>query len=289
MILGQAGPVSDEVIAYREVTFRTRRDLRLKHIDEAVQFVDERGFVFFWNINNIVFPSLWCAVAGAREVPNNHDDPAHITWDWKDSMLGKNRWFYSRTLRRKNVFISLQSLPNFYALSPNYGDYETDYLSQYQQGRLTAEAKIIYEVLLFNGPMDTLSLRKASNMSSESSANRFQRSIDQLQVEMKIMPVGVSQAGAWRYAFIYDLVPRQFPEIETLARPITELEARIYLLTKYLLALGEATLSDIRKMFQWGENVTLSALNKMNEQHLVEFQFNQKGEIHKVHLPGIFE
>jgi len=61
--------------------------------EEAIRYVNERGFIYFWPINGILLPSLWEAVSGDRPVPNEHDDPGHVTWGWKDSLLGKHVWY----------------------------------------------------------------------------------------------------------------------------------------------------------------------------------------------------
>ena len=58
--------------AYRDQTFRLQAERRLQTADDAVAFVAERGFVFFWPIRGMLFPSLWTAVAGNRPVANDH-------------------------------------------------------------------------------------------------------------------------------------------------------------------------------------------------------------------------
>ncbi len=63
--------------ACRAKTYRRKR--RLATVDQAIKFVQERGFVFFWPIKGVEFPSLWTAVAGNRPVSNEHDDPGHVT------------------------------------------------------------------------------------------------------------------------------------------------------------------------------------------------------------------
>jgi hypothetical protein len=73
---------------YRLKSFRIQPNLRIKTQSEAIEFVNERGFIFFWSISGISFPSLWTAVAGDRPVADEHDDPGHITWRWKDDLLG---------------------------------------------------------------------------------------------------------------------------------------------------------------------------------------------------------
>ena len=188
---------------YRAMTYYLRPDLRVTTKDQAVDFVNERGFVFFWPIKDVTMPSLWAAVAGDRPVPDEHDDPGHVTWRWKDEMLGARRWYYAKVLRKKATFIALGVVPFFYALTENYGEPEEDYLLQYQEGRMTFEAKTVYETLLKEGPLDSISLRKAARLTSRESESRFNRAIEMLQVHFKVLPTGVAQAGVWKYAFIY--------------------------------------------------------------------------------------
>ncbi|MGB9674281.1 MAG: AlkZ-related protein, partial [Anaerolineales bacterium] len=194
---------------YRANQFRISHPIQ--SLQEAIDFVNERGAIFFWPIKGIVFPSLWAAVAGDRPVPNEHDDPAHITWSWKDSMLGKNIWYYAKILRKKATLLSLEIAPFYYALSDNYGDPEEDYLVAYKQGKLSAEAKRIYEAILDNGPLDTILLKQKTRLKSPKDESRFNTALASLQADFKIVPIGVSESGAWHYAFIYDLTYRHFP------------------------------------------------------------------------------
>ena len=241
----------EELKKYRAQAYHTLPGMRLHTIDEAVDFVNQRGFIFFWPVKNVELPSLWTAVAGDRHVPDEHDDPGHVTWDWKDRTLGKKKWYYARVLRRRNTFISLPVLPYFYALSPNYGEPETDYLDQYEEGLMTAGARAVYEALLHEGPLDTLSLRRASHMKGQSNNTRFNRALDDLQLEFKVLPVGISDAGSWHYAFIYDLTPRHYPELIDQARLISEWEARRKLVEIYLRSVGAIQAQDIARIFGW--------------------------------------
>lgn len=236
-------------------------------MDEALDFVNERGFIFFWPIKDIVLPSLWTATNGDRPLPNDHDDPGHITWDWKDKMLGRRLWYYGRTLRRRNTMISLEALPYFYALSPNFGDYENDYLEQYASGALTQESKLLYEALLTEGPLDTQALRRAARLSSNDS--RFNRALDDLQVQFKVLPVGVAPVGRWRYAFIYDISARHFPNLMDSARLISERGAREFLLRRYFLSVGAARLRDIQLLFHWRLEDSLPSIESLKSKYAI--------------------
>lgn len=240
---------------YRAITFRTHPGYRLTNPEEALTFIQQRGYVLFWPCQGIEFPSLWAAVAGNRPVADEHDDPGHITWSWKDEWLGKHLVYYGRVIRRKNTFISLDLLPYFYALSPNYGNPYEDYLIDYSAGKLSAEAKAVYEALIKEGALDTISLRKAAHLSSRASDSAFNRALEELQITFRVVPVAVSQAGAWKYAFVYDLTARHYPDLVDKAHPISEWDARRKIIQNALESLGAARISDLSRIFQWEKSL----------------------------------
>ncbi len=250
----------DRLTAYRAETYGLHPDLSVTTREQAVDFVNRRGFVHFWPVKGVTLPSLWAAVAGDRPVPNQHDDPGHITWGWKDEMLGARRWYYAKVLRRKATFIALDVVPLFYALSENYGEPEQDYLLQYQEGRLTFEAKAVYETLLAEGPLDSISLRKLARLSSRESEARFNRALESLQGDFKILPVGVAQAGAWNYAFVYDLVHRFYPDLPEQARAIRQADARRKLAGIYLASVGAILEKGVASLFGWSKGETAAAI-----------------------------
>jgi hypothetical protein len=252
---------------YRALTYRLNPGQQLSSLPEAVDYVKSRGFSYFWPIKGIDFPSLWTAVAGDRPVANAHDDPGHMTWGWKDGSLGKRLWYYGKILRKKATMINLEVAPYFYALSENYGDPAEDVLIQYHEGHLTQEAKAIFEALLDNGPLDTIAIRRKTRMTSKESNYRYDRAITLLQSDFKILPVGISDAGAWRYAFIYDLVHRYYPEIPAAARHIGERKARQKLTETYFKSVGAAQFRDVSLLFQWPKSETEKAIQQLVSTH----------------------
>jgi hypothetical protein len=135
--------------------------------------------------------------------------------------------------------ISLEIAPYFYALSENYGSPEEDYLIAYHEGRLTQASKQVYETLLDNGALNTLDLRKKAKLANAKDSE-FNKALEQLQRDFKILPVGVAQAGAWNYSHIYEIVTRHYPNLSEQARIITEL-------------------------FGWGNEVVKKVVNKLME------------------------
>lgn len=265
-----AGPTNIDVTtinltrlkSHRTRTFHLPPAKPLASQAQALKFVNQRGFVYFWPIKGVDFPSLWTAVAGDRPVADQHDDPGHVTWGWKDDALPKRIWYYAKILRRKATLISLDAVPYFYALSDNYGSPEEDHLVAYREGRLTLSAKNVYDALLLQGPLDSISLRKAARMTSAKESD-WNRALEDLQRDFKILPVGVAEAGAWKYAFIYEIAARFHPALPERARLIGESEARVKLLDLYFDSVGAAQSGSIRKLFGWSEDLIGRTLKGM--------------------------
>lgn len=255
---------------YRANTFCAAPGLRVKTIDEAIAFINTRGFAFFWPIKDIILPSLWAAVAGDRPVADAHDDPGHVTWGWKDSLLGQRKWYYAKVLRKKSTLISLDTAPYFYALSENFGSPEEDYLLQYERGVLSADAKVVYEALLRNGPQHTVQLRRTAGLSNSDSDYRFNRALLELESDFKILPIGVAQAGAWRYSFICEIVARHYPQLPERARAIGQAQARARLAELYLRSVGAVRVQDVAKLFGWKTAVASHTVEQLAEDGIAQ-------------------
>jgi hypothetical protein len=244
---------------HRARTFRLSPFGRVRSPKAAREYIDARGFIYFWPIKGIDLPSLWTAVAGDRVVADKHDDPGHITWGWKDNALGKKVWYYAKVLRKKATMISLDVVPYFYALSENYGSPEEDYLLAYEEGRLSQAAKQVYEALLGEGALHTIDLRGAAKLTN-AKESEFNKALEILQTDFKILPVGVAQAGAWKYAFIYELVSRHYPDLPETARLISEAQARRKLVELYYQSVGAAQERDLIKLFGWQKELSARTL-----------------------------
>jgi hypothetical protein len=253
----------EKLTEYRAKTFRLSPSRKLKSLQDAVDFVKLRGFVFFWPIKGINFPSLWTAVAGNRPVADAHDDPGHISWTWKDESLGKKIWYYGKIIRKKSTMIDLRMAPYFYALSNNYGKPAEDILIQYQEGKITREEKAVFDLIHAQGPLDTIAIRRGTHLTSKESNSRFERAMTKLQADFKILPVGISDSGGWRYAFIYDLVNRYYPDIPRKARYIHEKTAQETLVTTYFSSIGAVEIREVIKFFQWEKTQVIRTVNRL--------------------------
>jgi hypothetical protein len=217
--------------AHRSRTFATSPARRVSSPAQALDFVNTRGFVYFWPIKGVDLPSLWTAVAGDRPVADEHDDQGHVTWSWKDDALDKKVWYYAKILRRKATLISLEIVPYFYALSENYGSPEEDYLLAYEEGRLTQAAKQVYEALLKEGALNTIDLRRA---------------------------------------FIYEVVPRYYPDLPKKARRIGEASGCKKLAELYFHSVGAAQFRDLVKLFGWGSELTARTVSQLMDSEVIK-------------------
>jgi len=240
----------EQIEQERERRYHRTEALRLQTVEQARAWVNEVGFCFLWPIKGIEMPNLYHAIAGRpRPITFEHGDPdMSACWGWKDGALGHKWWYYGKLLRRKATLVSLDLLPYFYVCSENYGDLD-DYLEEYRAGTLTAEARQIYEALLKHGPLDTVRLRRESWLSADRSKSRFERALVELQVGLKVLPIGVARAGAWKYAFVYDIVQRHLPDLPEQARHIRRSEARRCLVQRYLEDVVAADCKMIARVF----------------------------------------
>ncbi len=262
--------ISEQAIKeYQSKSFRLASGDHLQSSQQAIDFVNSRGFILFWPDPKMDLPNLWQAVAGERPVPDEHDDPANITWDWKDSLLDKKVWYYARVIRQRNTMISLDLLPYFYALSPNYGSPIDDIQDQYLRGDLPLEAKHIFETLLNKGSLDTITLRKEAHLASTNATQAFQRSLNLLQRDFKLLPVGIADVGTWHYAFRYELTHRYFPELDEIAHDISEIDARTTLAKSYIDSVGVATVKQVSMVFGWPLEITHNHLLKHSQNNWI--------------------
>jgi hypothetical protein len=237
----------------RARNFQQTDKLRLKDVAAIRKFVDARGISMLFPINGIVLPNVYQAVAGyAKDMTAKHDDPTiSLTWNTKDQSLDKRWWFYAKLLRGKATLLSLDMLPNFYALSENFGNDEEDYLTEYEAGTLTADAKNIYEALLKHGAMHAIEIKRKAGLYGDELKARFDKALTELQTGLKVAPVGVAEAGAWRYVFVYQILSRWLPEPCKRAEGITRGDARANILRSYMKSVVYATPKDVVKIFGW--------------------------------------
>jgi len=241
------------LLAARTERYRLRPELRVTTEDEALAFLNDVGLCLLFSDRTIELPTLWGAICGGeRTVPEHHDDyELGLAWNWKDSLPIARKVLYGKFLRKKPVFIALDLAPYFYALSPNYGDPAVDYLEDYRDGRLPVESKQVYETLQQQGALPTSRLRLEAGLGGKGNATRFDRALADLQMDLRIVKVAISDANRWGYCYVYDLLPRHFPHLVEAAREISGGQARETILLRYLRTVVAATQQQVVQLFGW--------------------------------------
>ena len=262
----------------RDQRYHRKPSLRLRTPEDIRKFVNDVGVCLLFSAKGIEMPSVYQAVAGfEKSLTVKHDDPAiSLTWNTKDGALDKRWWYYGKLIKSKATLVSLDLLPSFYALSENFGDPD-DYLAEYEAGTLSADAKNIYEALLHEGPLHAIELKRKANLYGDAVKAKFDKAVQELQGSLKILPVGVAEAGAWRYAFIYDLLWRWLPEVPKAAQAISRSEARVNILSRHIKNAIYATPKEIARIFGWSATETQAAAQQLALRGEVTFGVVLKG------------
>ncbi len=261
----------EQIEVLRDHTYHRTPDRRVQSQEAALTFVEEVGFCFLFGDKGAEIPTLWAATVGSRrpQPRSNRDPDVGRVWRWKDILPAEGALFYGKLLRGKPTLVALDWLPAFYALSPNYGALD-DYETQYADGLMTVEAKNIYEALLEEGALATSRLRQVAGLSGGgSNARRFDRALAELQQELKIAKVGVSDANRWGYAYVYDLFLRRFPDVPEKARALSTDEAQDRLLLQYLRNVVAQTEAATQRLFRWDDWEWSRALERLEERGLL--------------------
>jgi len=144
----------------------------------------------------------------------------------------------------------------------------------------------VYEALLYEGPLHTIDLRSVAKLMNAKDSE-FNKALEILQADFKILPTGVAKAGAWKYAFIYDVVPRHYPDLPERARHVGEGEARAKLMELYFNSVGAAQEGDAAKLFGWRrELITRTIAGLVEKRKLIKTEHpKEKGDWFA--LPGL--
>ena len=260
------------LLDWRAERYRMRPDLKIRTEDQALYFLNDVGCAFLFPQERVMLPSLWEAINGrARNIPGHHHDHAlSLTWQWKDSLPARKAVWYGKLVRGKPTFVSLDLLPAFYALSSNYGELD-DYLEQYADGRMSKEARTVYETLLASGPSSTNALRKATGMFGGGEvARRFERAVAELQADLKIVKCGTAEDNRWKYCYVYDLLLRRHPEVAAQARTLTGRQAMTQIVTRYLRTVIAAPVASFAILFGWEPSVVTRLISQLLDQGNLE-------------------
>ena len=230
---------------------------RVKTADDAVRFIDAVGFCLLFPVNRVPLPSLYYAMA--RRVPITWDKYSAKLWEWKDDLPRKRRAFYAKYFKTRGTFISLKFLPYFLAMRESAATPE-DAQRFYSAGRISHDARAIWQALAEHGPLATLELRHACKMETKAGNERFKKAMLELQCLLIVTHFGAEQeTDAWASNRL-ELVARAFPKQVEEARKITSEAARAALAQKYRTLYPEAPVNRVARLFTWSKAEAEAAL-----------------------------
>jgi hypothetical protein len=260
----------NQIERQRDVIYRRTRMRRIRTMGDAARFIDSVGFcLLFASTQPVELPSLFEAVKGRRDAHiEDWDADTDRVWVWKNDLPATRRAYYGKAFAAgRPVFMSLKLLPHLCAVSApeNIGE-------AYRRGRISQDAKRVYDVLRDLGPTPTMALRAAAGMDRSSAG--YHHALDELQRMLVILPVGaVLERGAWP-SQIYELVARWFPRQVERAQRIDVDKARQILVQRYLATVIAATPAMIVRLFGWSRDDIRATLDVLSARR----HFSKNGE-----------
>ncbi len=259
------------VLNWRDARFRRRPELRLRRLEQALEFVDDVGISLLFPHPPLACPTLWEAICGeVRRLPTHHHEDRELgyLWEWKDELPSRGLIYYGKLLRNRPTLVSLRLLPYFYALSGNLGAVD-DYLQEYADGKLSDEGKRVIEALLEHGPLPTSVLRREAGLAGKANVTRFDRALVELQMGLKIIKVGISDANAWKYCYVYDLLMKRWPDVAERAGGLSASSALTALLLQHLHNVGAVTEREVVRLFGWAPQRLAELCSKLAAEDLL--------------------
>jgi hypothetical protein len=229
---------------------------RVATIGDAVKFIDAAGFCLLFPIQGLALASLYFAMARRR--PLTWDKYAMKLWDWKNELPLKKRAFYGKYFKGRGTFLSLRMLPNFLAMRGTAaapGDAEAFFAA----GRISPDARTIWEALEEHGPLPTLELRHTCKMESVAGNKRFKKAMLELQCNLIVVHFGAEQETAAWASGRFELTSRAFPKETAAARKMSAEAARATIAEKYLGWRPDAEPRQLARLFGWSRDETTAA------------------------------
>ena len=174
---------------------------------DAVAFVEALGFCTWGPVPGMRFPNL------AEQMGKTASSVLAATWFWKDDAHLDRRVYYAKVIRGQPSFISPEYLPDFIAAIGGRGqEAERDPQRLFQEGRLSREARTIYDHLAEHPAQPTRDLRRGARLVGKEQTAATERALTELQRRFLVCKVGLTGRTRGTYSYIWDLAERWTPE-----------------------------------------------------------------------------
>ncbi|MBI2371358.1 MAG: winged helix DNA-binding domain-containing protein, partial [Deltaproteobacteria bacterium] len=210
-------------------------------------FLQDVGFCLLFACHEIPLPKL---VDAARDGVD--------WWSWKDLLQMERGAFLGRVVRGRATLLSMELLPGFLALHWAEGGDE-DYRVEYEDGRLSADARRIAEFLERNGPTPADTMRQLLAGPGPRGTRSFHSALLELQEQFKVVTVGLEDRS-WGVRVI-GLFSRWLPAAtRRQARQLRPEEARRRIVAAFVRTAGVTTEREISRTFAWSRAAVASAV-----------------------------
>jgi hypothetical protein len=129
----------------------------------------------------------------------------------------------------------------------------------YAEGRISHDARAIWETLAQEGPLATLELRHACKMETTAGNVRYKRAMLDLQRSLIVSHFGAEQeTRAWA-SNRFELTCRAFPKQTAAAQSMAPEDARAKVAAKFLLWRPAASAVQLARLFAWSRDQAAAA------------------------------
>jgi len=233
------------------------RAKRVATAADAVRFINDVGYCLLFPIRGLPLPSLYYACA--HHEPTDWDEYCLRIWKWKDEFGRRRRAFYAKYFKGRGTFISLNVLPHFLALEGS-GCAASDFDRAYAAGRISADARTIWQALAEHGPLATLELRHACKFDTTAGNRRYKKAMLELSRRLLVVHSGAEQETESWASSRFELTAQAFPDAALRARNITPEEARRVLAHKYIEWHRSADARTLARLFRWPKQEVAQAI-----------------------------
>jgi hypothetical protein len=175
--------------------------------DDMVAMIEKLGFCTWGPVARLNFPNLAEAMGETALSVLDH------TWYWKDDLHFERRLYYGKIIAGQPSFLAPDCLPDFIAALAGPGlERERDYLQLFLDGRLSREAKTVYEYLDEYQAQPTRDLRRGARLNEKSMKTVTERALVELQRRFLVCKVDLTGRTRGTYSYIWDLAERFWPE-----------------------------------------------------------------------------
>ena len=230
---------------------------------QAAAFGNRHGLALLYPNADLVLPSLWEAVAGARPVDwaIRGDDGKFVSftpemdrvWRWKDELPAKRLTCVGKHLARVATMVAPATLPSLYASCGRSGA-----VDDFRAADLTPLQLEVADCVLATGPLSGPQVRRALATDDRKAVSA---ALDALQRMLVLTNAGVvEQEHGWP-AVVVDVLPRRWAE-EVATLPALD-EARRSLAVTVVRSAAEATGPDVAAVLGWRKRQATDVLTEL--------------------------